>query len=121
MAALSAVFESIRHVFRGIHVVRVLMRHQALFFVDLLPVPPLVRRLARPWAGEKAERRPGVRLADALVELGPSFVKFGQTLAVRPDLMGTQVAHDMARLQDRLDPFDGAVAMAMDPPHLKGG
>jgi ubiquinone biosynthesis protein len=103
----------VRHVFRGIRVIRVLMRHQALFFVDLLPVPPLARKLAQPWAGRKATRRPGQRLADALVELGPSFVKLGQTLAVRPDLIGSQVARDLARLQDRLEPFPTEQAVAL--------
>ncbi len=103
----------IRHFIRGLRVVRVLMRHQALFFVDLLPIPPLARRLAGPWTGRRALRRPGQRLADALVELGPSFVKLGQTLAVRPDIMGTEVARDLARLQDRLEPFPGEQAKAM--------
>jgi ubiquinone biosynthesis protein len=103
----------IRHVIRGIRVIRVLMRHQALFFVELLPVSPPVRRLARPWTGGRATRRPGQRLADALVELGPSFVKLGQTLAVRPDLMGSQVARDLARLQDRLEPFPAEQALAL--------
>lgn len=103
----------VRHVLKGIRVIRVLMRHEALFFVDLLPIPPLARRLAGPWTGRRARVRPGQRLASALVELGPSFVKLGQTLAVRPDLIGTEVARDLARLQDRLEPFDGAVAVAM--------
>ncbi len=89
------------------------MRHEALFFVDLLPIPPLARRVAGPWAGRRATRRPGQRLADALVELGPSFVKLGQTLAVRPDVMGSEVARDLARLQDRLDPFPGDLAIAL--------
>src|SRR5690349_14301388 len=99
----------IRHFIRGLRVVRGLMGHRgtvghrALFFADLLPIPPLARRLAGPWTGRRALRRPGQRLADALVELGPSFVKLGQTLAVRPDIMGTEVARDLARLQDRLE------------------
>ena len=89
------------------------MRHEALFFVDLLPIPPLARRVAGPWSGRKALRRPGQRLADALVDLGPSFVKLGQTLAVRPDLMGSEVARDLARLHDRLDPFSSDQAILL--------
>jgi ubiquinone biosynthesis protein len=54
----------------------------------------------------------GVRLAAALQELGPSFVKFGQSLAVRSDLIGDQVADELALLQDRLPPFAGDEAVA---------
>ena len=106
-------FRTIRYGLRGLRVVWVMMRHEALFFIDLLPIPPLARRAAGPWAGRRALRRPGERLADALVDLGPSFVKLGQTLAVRPDLMGSEVARDLARLQDRLNPFPSDVAIAM--------
>lgn len=48
--------------------------------------------------------RPGERLARALEELGPAFVKLGQNLAVRDDLIGIEVARDLSRLQDRLPP-----------------
>lgn len=54
----------------------------------------------------------GVRLAAALQELGPSFVKFGQSLAVRSDLIGEQAADDLALLQDQMPPFDSAQAIA---------
>jgi len=52
----------------------------------------------------------GARLATALQELGPSFVKFGQSLAVRADLIGAQSADELAQLQDQLPPFDGDAA-----------
>ncbi|MCP8883143.1 2-polyprenylphenol 6-hydroxylase [Devosia sp. XJ19-1] len=46
------------------------------------------------------------RLNAALHKLGPSFVKFGQTLATRPDIVGAQAAADLSGLQDRMPPFD---------------
>lgn len=49
--------------------------------------------------------REGVRLALALQALGPAFIKLGQTLATRHDLLGETLANDLARLQDRLPPF----------------
>jgi ubiquinone biosynthesis protein len=60
-------------------------------------------------------RRPtqplGVRLRLALEELGPIFVKFGQMLSVRPDLLEPEVAAELAKLQDQVPPFAGALAV----------
>ncbi len=49
--------------------------------------------------------RPGERLAAAFADLGPSYVKLGQALSVRADLVGEEVARDLEKLQDGLDPF----------------
>jgi len=57
--------------------------------------------------GTRAER---LRLA--LEELGPIFVKFGQILSTRRDLLPVDIADELARLQDRVPPFPGAVAKA---------
>src|SRR5207253_1909103 len=58
-------------------------------------------------------RRPGERLAAALTELGPSFIKLGQLLSTRADLLGDEITEDLAELQDRLPPFPGAQARAL--------
>ncbi|MGL1682657.1 hypothetical protein ACSTIO_23820, partial [Vibrio parahaemolyticus] len=57
--------------------------------------------------------RAGERLAAALTELGPSFIKLGQILSTRSDLVGERVATDLAQLQDKLPPFSGAEARAI--------
>jgi ubiquinone biosynthesis protein len=54
----------------------------------------------------------GVRLRLALEELGPIFVKFGQMLSVRPDLLDPEVAAELAKLQDQVPPFPGELAVA---------
>ena len=46
------------------------------------------------------------RLNRALNRLGPTYVKFGQTLATRPDIVGVDVADDLSALQDNMEPFD---------------
>src|SRR4051812_8517218 len=79
-----------------------LARHNALFPLDLLPVPGLVRWTADRLANRRAPGRPGERLARALQELGPAFIKLGQSLSVRGDLLGEAIAHDLSELQDRL-------------------
>jgi ubiquinone biosynthesis protein len=54
----------------------------------------------------------GQRLRMALEHLGPIFVKFGQVLSTRRDLLPPDVADQLARLQDRVPPFDPAIAIA---------
>jgi ubiquinone biosynthesis protein len=54
----------------------------------------------------------GERLRLALEELGPIFVKFGQALSTRRDLLPSAIADELAKLQDRVPPFDGAIAVA---------
>ena len=54
----------------------------------------------------------GSRLRKALEELGPIFVKFGQALSVRPDLLPADIAAELAKLQDQVPPFAGEQAAA---------
>ncbi len=54
-----------------------------------------------------------VRLRRALESLGPIFVKFGQILSTRPDLVPADIANELARLQDRVPPFGEADVLAM--------
>lgn len=98
---------SIVHILRAARAGWVLAREGALALVDPSVLPPLPRlglRLARlierPDAGPSESR-----LSAALVRLGPSYVKFGQFLATRPDIVGFKAARDLESLQDRLPPF----------------
>jgi ubiquinone biosynthesis protein len=54
----------------------------------------------------------GVRLRCALEDLGPIFVKFGQVLSTRSDLLPSDIALELAKLQDRVPPFDSELAIA---------
>ncbi|TDU28726.1 2-octaprenylphenol hydroxylase [Panacagrimonas perspica] len=49
----------------------------------------------------------GVRLREALEELGPVFIKFGQALSTRPDILPPEIAFELSKLQDRVPPFPG--------------
>jgi ubiquinone biosynthesis protein len=51
-----------------------------------------------------------VRIREALQELGPIFVKFGQSLSTRPDLLPEDIARELAKLQDEVPPFPGTEA-----------
>ena len=99
-------------------VARTLARHDALFPLDFMKeLPPsirLLRRLAAITASPAGgnDKRPGERLADALQDLGPAYIKLGQTLATRSDLVGDEIAEDLTTLQDRLPPFPADEARA---------
>ena len=65
------------------------------------------------WFQRSAGQTRGERLRLALEELGPIFVKFGQALSTRRDLLPVDIADELALLQDRVPPFDSAVAVAI--------
>src|SRR3954451_13704322 len=93
--------------FRLVRAGYVLAREGALSIIVArdLPLPlrfgiGLGRLIERP-----SVRRTGhvERLNRALNRLGPTYVKFGQTLATRPDVVGAEVAADLAGLQDKME------------------
>lgn len=91
----------------------VLAREGAFSLAEGQPIPPSAKALvgfAR--LIEKREvRKTGrvARLANALNRLGPTYVKLGQLLATRRDIVGPDVADDLAKLQDAMPPFDPAL------------
>lgn len=111
-----------------IHVARlaragfVLAREGVFGVVDPSLVPPpgqLVLRLAR--MIERPGAKSGPRLSHALTRLGPAYLKLGQFLATRPDVVGVAMARDLESLQDRLPPFaqidaEAVVAQALERP-----
>ena len=97
---------------RLLRVARILARHDALFPLEAFGVAPVIVVLANMVSTKDAEGRPGQRLARALNEAGPSFIKMGQVLATRSDLLGEELAEDLSDLQDKLPPFSGAKARA---------
>jgi len=97
---------------RLITVARILARHDALFPLADLGVAPTITALAGLVSRKNVDGRPGERLARALTEAGPSFIKLGQALSTRSDLLGEEMAEDISKLQDRLAPFSGAQARA---------
>jgi ubiquinone biosynthesis protein len=106
---------SIRNCVRLIMICLTLARHDAFFpFADAPAAGPFLR-FRRPFGRRRSrlQPRPGQRLAAAFDELGPSFIKLGQLLSTRADLLGEEMAMDLASLQDRLPPFPGSEARAL--------
>jgi len=75
---------------------------------------PWVRLLVRIGTiGRKLDAPRGERLRMGLEKLGPIFVKFGQVLSTRRDLLPPDLADELAKLQDRVPPFPAAQARAL--------
>lgn len=63
--------------------------------------------------GRKFDVQRGIRLRLALESLGPIFVKFGQVLSTRRDLLPVDIADELAKLQDQVPPFDSTLAISI--------
>ncbi|HMM75541.1 MAG TPA: ubiquinone biosynthesis regulatory protein kinase UbiB [Gammaproteobacteria bacterium] len=104
------------HFLRAWTIQRALIRHgfdQILFAMPLLQPLAFVRHLL-PWnwiAAEHGPRAPRIRAL--LEELGPLFVKLGQVLSTRRDLLPDDVIEELSKLQDHVPPFPGAQARAI--------
>src|SRR3989344_284235 len=101
---------------RLLHITRIFVRHDLDEFVSAIhlfrPYRTLLRLLPWRWAPRTLAPR-GQRLREALEELGPIFVKFGQVLSTRPDLLPEDIAEELAKLQDQVPPFPDAEAVAL--------
>jgi ubiquinone biosynthesis protein len=107
---------ALRNTARLAYAARVLGRHDALIPREAAERVPPGLRFVRALVGRgkvvDAELPPGERLARALESLGPAYIKLGQILATRPDIIGDETARSLAALQDRLPPFATEIARA---------
>lgn len=103
---------SIRHIRRLLALARLLASHDALFALEMIGVSPALLKLAGLGVRRDPSGRPGERLARALNEAGPSFIKLGQALSTRTDLLGEEMTEDLSKLQDDLPPFPTEQARA---------
>ena len=101
-------------IFRGFFIVWTVLR----FGLDELvlsgfqkPWIKLIRRIVSMGRNLRAPR--GERLREALESLGPIFVKFGQVMSTRRDLLPPDIADELTRLQDRVPPFASSLAVSM--------
>ena len=106
----------LRVIARLIQIQRVLVRHRLDGLVRATHLYRPLRLLfyLSPWTWFQRTRSDdrAVQLRLALEELGPIFVKFGQALSTRRDLLPPDIADELAKLQDRVPPFPGSEARA---------
>ena len=98
---------------RGVFIVFIVLRYGLDELVLSSFRHPWLKWLTRVLTLGRNLRAPrGERLREALEQLGPIFVKFGQVLSTRRDLMPPDIAEELAKLQDRVPPFATEVAVA---------
>jgi ubiquinone biosynthesis protein len=95
----------LRNSFRLLQVGWILARNDALFPLQQTRFAPLITFICCIFRKRRSTLRPGERLAEALQQLGPSYIKLGQSLSTRSDMIGDEIARDLANLRDRLPPF----------------
>ncbi|MCE5994324.1 ubiquinone biosynthesis regulatory protein kinase UbiB [Pseudomonas sp. KCA11] len=106
---------AVRRLFR---IQRVVIRYRLDDLLFDLPLPwwLMSLRLLMPWRWlprKPNELSRGARLRLALQDLGPIFIKFGQLLSTRRDLLPNDIADELMLLQDRVPPFDPKQAVAL--------
>ncbi|MFJ4143318.1 ubiquinone biosynthesis regulatory protein kinase UbiB [Pseudomonas sp. NPDC089734] len=106
---------AVRRLFR---IQRVVIRYRLDDLLFALPLPwwMLAVRFALPWRWfprKTTDLSRGARLRLALQDLGPIFIKFGQLLSTRRDLLPEDIADELMLLQDRVPPFDQQLAVRL--------
>ncbi|MEQ8849710.1 AarF/UbiB family protein [Botrimarina sp.] len=95
---LTSIPQVYRNANRWREIFAVLSKHGVADVLDRFE-PPFAGRFARKATDETHRHRREARIRRALEELGPAFIKFGQVLATRPDLVGVELADELAKLQ----------------------
>ncbi len=101
--------KALLHIYRLVRAGRTFARHNVVPAHHLaeLPAPARLAHAVLGFGGTSGDMQPGdgERLTAALTELGPSYIKLGQFLATRPDLIGVEMARALANLQDAMPSF----------------
>ena len=103
---------ALRNLGRLARIALTLARYDALSAFTHAGLPPALLWFANRLPARRGDGRPGQRLAAAFTALGPTFIKLGQALSIRADIVGEEVAADLSELQDKLPPFPAAQARA---------
>ena len=113
----------LRDAFRIIHISWVLLRHGLDEVVLAAHLFRAIRffRFFSPFYWFSIGKRPayGVRIRRSLEDLGPIFVKFGQMVSTRRDLLPDHIADELVKLQDKVPPFSGDIAVRQIEKALK--
>ena len=100
---------SVKGYFRLLHIFFVLATFALRVFINTRPWLRRWRKLA----DTELRHREGSLLRDKLLGLGPTFIKIGQTLATRADIMPVEYIQELSKLQDEVPPFPTEVARAI--------
>ncbi len=110
-------FRFLRNLNRSREIATVLLNHGFGDLVERLHLRKYVQWGKRVILRQEAVGQPGMttarRMRLALQDLGPSFIKFGQVISTRPDLIPQDIIDELEHLQEQVPPFDSDVAIAL--------
>ncbi|MCL4121539.1 UNVERIFIED_CONTAM: hypothetical protein GTU68_001346 [Idotea baltica] len=100
---------------RLLQIRRVVKKYGLHDLFDRLDLSPSARLMVKILFGKTSEQslEQGTRIRKALEELGPVFIKLGQALSTRPDLLPPDIALELSKLQDQVPPFSGERAITI--------
>lgn len=104
------ILRNLRNTRRLFSIARILAQEDALFLIDDLEISPVISIICRVFTTKRPGKRKGECLATAIERLGPTFIKLGQAVSTRSDLVGEDIAKDLAGLRDNLAPFPSSIA-----------
>ena len=116
--------KNIKNIFRLLKIIFILSKYDSK---DLLTINFFTKYLARFIAifiksnKDIINKRPGEKIALALIAMGPVFIKLGQALSTRPDIIGDKISKDLSQLQDRLPPFNFSEVKKIINEDFEGG
>jgi ubiquinone biosynthesis protein len=107
---------SLRLIFRLLAIQRVLVKHgldELITATHLFrPMRYVFMLMPGAWRRSRSAKPRGMRIREALQELGPVYVKFGQNVSTRQDLLPEDIGAELAKLQDQVPPFRAEEALA---------
>lgn len=108
--------QAIKHLHRLLFINYILLKHglDDIVFATRIFKPLRFLMFFSParWTARK-QKSQAIRIREAFEELGPIFIKFGQLLSTRADLLPDELATELAKLQDQVPPFCGKIAQAI--------
>ncbi|MEW6354997.1 MAG: AarF/ABC1/UbiB kinase family protein [Planctomycetota bacterium] len=115
--SITGIYKTPRRLRRLTQIAQILIRHgfghlvHQLNLQGFVPLPKRVREPSAPTEELAEDETLARRVVRVLEELGPTFVKLGQLLSTRPDIVPEDFARELRRLQDNVLPFEGELAM----------
>lgn len=106
---LTSVVRTFRHIRRYRQILMILLKYGFTEIVDAASHDLIIRFgerfIPHPKSRKKESRSRGERMTSAIDELGPTFIKMGQILSLRPDLIPIDIAYELQKLQDKVSPI----------------
>ncbi len=113
-------YDKIKYVYRLIQIIQIFAKYNSLFPLESLNKNILLSNFIKLISNKNLNQEPGKRLVLAIKKAGPSFIKLGQALSTRPDIVGESISSHLENLQDKLPPFSASKAKEIIEHDLNG-